>query len=164
MRFWAYRYTSSKRRSKRPHERDGMHAAALLMRTFFAPLQKPSRSVSAYGLTSRGFMVNLLDICSAVMRCSRSCFPRRFQRWHHQGGTLYICPPALQKPSRSVCAYGLTSRGFMVNLLDICSAVMRCSRSCFPRRFQRWHHQGGTLYICPPALQKPSRSVSALRA
>ena len=44
-----------------------------------------------------------------------SCFCVRFLRWCHQRGTLYICPHALQKPNQSVCAYGLTSWGFMVN-------------------------------------------------
>ena len=39
----------------------------------------------------------------------------RFLQQFHQGGTLYICPHALQKPSQSVCAFGLTSWGFMVN-------------------------------------------------
>ena len=31
----------------------------------------------------------------------------------HHSVTLYICPHALQKPNQSVCAFGLTSWGFM---------------------------------------------------
>ena len=41
------------------------------------------------------------------------CFCVRFRRWRHQRGALKICPHALQKPSQSLCACGLTSWGFM---------------------------------------------------
>ncbi len=45
----------------------------------------------------------------------------RFLRQFYQGGTLYICPHALQKPSQSVCAFGLTSWGFMVTQKRDCA-------------------------------------------
>ena len=57
------------------------------------PLQKPSQSVCAFGLTSWGFMVN----------------------YTHKRPLCGHCAPPLQKPSQSVCAFGLTSWGFMVN-------------------------------------------------
>ena len=38
---------------------------------------------------------------------------RPFPQQLHQGGTLYIYSHALQKPGQSVCAFGVTSWGFM---------------------------------------------------
>ena len=58
----------------------------------YTPLQKPSQSVCAFGLTSWGFIVNYTH--------------KRPLRGH--------CAPPLQKPSQSVCAFGLTSWGFIV--------------------------------------------------
>ncbi|WP_298590267.1 hypothetical protein, partial [uncultured Selenomonas sp.] len=63
--------------------------------------------------------VNFEDICSSVTRNGMRCSFARFLRRLHQCGTLYIYPHALQKPSQSVCAFGLTSWGFMVNFEDI---------------------------------------------
>ena len=63
--------------------------------------------------------VNFEDICSSVTRNGMRRSFARFLRRLHQCGTLYIYPHALQKPSQSVCAFGLTSWGFMVNFEDI---------------------------------------------
>ena len=64
----------------------------------------------------------------------------RFLRQFHQGGTLYICPHALQKPSQSVCAFGLTSWGFMVTQKRGCAQndSALCTAS-FPYSKSRLH-------------------------
>ena len=54
------------------------------------PLQKPSRSACAFGLTSRGFMVS----------------------YTHKRPLCGHCAPPLQKPSQSVCAFWLDLLGF----------------------------------------------------
>ncbi|EEX78435.1 hypothetical protein SELSPUOL_00034 [Selenomonas sputigena ATCC 35185] len=58
----------------------------------YTPLQKPSQSLCAFGLTSWGFIVNYTH--------------KRPLRGH--------CAPPLQKPSQSLCAFGLTSWDFIV--------------------------------------------------
>ena len=60
--------------------------------------------------------INFQDICSAATQSGMSCFGARSSQQFHQRGTLYICPHALQKPSQSVCACGLTSWGFIVKI------------------------------------------------
>ena len=127
------------------------------------PLQKPGQSVCAYGLTSWTFIVNYthkrplcghcapplhertnqsapsgLDFLDFHGKLSGHMFSRhakrhallhtRFLRQFHQGGTLYICPHALQKPSQSVCAFSLTSWSFMVKL-PFCAIATPAARS-----------------------------------
>ena len=74
------------------------------------------RSCGRVGFDGSLTFINFQDICSAVTQSGMSCFGARSSQQFHQRGTLYICPHALQKPSQSLCACGLTSWGFIVKI------------------------------------------------
>ena len=59
--------------------------------------------------------IHFQDRCSAVTRSGIGAF-WPFLAMGHQSGTLYTRSHALQKPSQSVCAFGLISWSFMVKI------------------------------------------------
>ena len=74
----------------------------------------PPISLRPPGLTSWAFIVNFQDICSAAMRYDMLAFLPGFSNGTSQNRAVHMSSRPYMKPGRSVCAFGLTSRGFIV--------------------------------------------------
>ena len=120
------------------------------------PYMKELISLRPPGLTSWTFIVNFLDICSAIARSSTRYVLARFLRQRiKEAHCTYVHTPYMKEPI-SLRPPGLTSWTFIVNFLDICSAIARSSTRYVLARFLRQRiKEAHCTYVHTPYMKEP---------